>query len=111
MKSVDAFVLTNLKLNGEKESPFLILFQMTVAKSHPVLLKGLTDVMNIVKEKYSEASAFQTLLVFLTPPAVFTEWNVEQTIYTSKGEKAARKVCVQQVWCLQKRDSDCVWKV
>ncbi len=79
---------------------------MTVAKSHPVLLQGLTDVISKVRLKHPY---FQTLLVFLTPPAVFGEWKHKQIIKTSGGKDAVKEICDQQVWCLEKRDDECVY--
>ena len=85
----------------------LILFQDTVAKSHPVKKKGLDEIIAIVR---NHNSSFEVLLVFLTPLAVFNEWTKAQNIIeTEKGEEAKIQITKQAVWVMKKRGDENLW--
>ena len=85
----------------------LILFQITVAKTHPVKQKGLKDVIKKFKNSFK---GFEILLVFLTPPSVFGEWKSPQKVEIwDSAEEAKSEVCKQAVWCMQTRDRRALW--
>ena len=101
LESLDSFFLLNKQL---------VMIQMTVAKTHPVKLNGLQEVIDKVKKSNDP----KPLLVFLVPPATFKEFVRKQVITTpnkvsrKEKEKNQNKV-VQEVWTLFKVDGKDVW--
>ena len=90
-----------------KDVCYLIIFQCTVSICHPVKRLGL---MNVLEKVKGIIDPKHLMLVFLTPPKTFAIFSKPQSIMTVDKKVAAKQdICLQSVWCLNRRDDIELW--